>query len=61
MTHNTPRLALLAQRLALVDAIEKLERHLVDVEHHIDNPKVGWAQVGEAAMVVDAIKRAELI
>jgi hypothetical protein len=61
MTYSTPRLALLAQRLALVDAIEKLERHLVNVEHAIDLPNVGWGEVGEAAMIVDAIKRAELV
>ena len=61
MTYSTLREVLLAQRQALVDAIELLERHLVNVEHSIDNPKVGWREVGEAAMIVDAIKRAELV
>ena len=61
MTYSSPREALLAQRQVLVDAIEKLEQHLVHVEHAIDLPNVGWAQVGEAAYIVDCIKRAELV
>lgn len=43
MTYSTPREALLAQRQVLVDAIETLERHLVNVEHNIDNPRCSFA------------------